>query len=284
MSFDHGYVDARAERLHGARFRFAVESVTGTENLLMAATLARGTTVLENCAREPEVVDLASLLSGLGARIEGAGEGTIRIEGVERLAGGRHRVIPDRIESGTYLIGAALTGGDVLLEGARADHLGALLESLEAAGARVDLGPEGVRVRREAGLFQRDVVTAPYPGFATDLQAQWMTLMTQADGTSTIVETVFENRFQHVAELARLGADIRVDGRTARVHGPTPLAGARVMATDLRASASLVLAGLVAEGETTIDRIYHLDRGYEAMAAKLAGLGARVTRISSPTS
>lgn len=284
VSFDHGYVDARAERLHGARFRFAVESVTGTENLLMAATLARGTTVLENCAREPEVVDLASLLSGLGARIEGAGEGTIRIEGVERLAGGRHRVIPDRIESGTYLIGAALTGGDVLLEGAREDHLGALLESLVAAGARVDLAPEGVRVRREGGLLQRDVVTAPYPGFATDLQAQWMTLMTQAEGTSTIVETVFENRFQHVAELARLGADIRVDGRTARVHGPTPLAGARVMATDLRASASLVLAGLVAEGETTVDRIYHLDRGYEAMAAKLAGLGARVTRISSPSS
>ncbi len=281
VDLDHGYVDVRAERLTGARFRFAMPTVTGTENLLMAATLAHGTTTLDNCAREPEIVDLARLLVAMGARIEGAGEPTIRIEGVPALGGATHRVIPDRIEGGTYLIAAALTGGDIRLEGTRAEDLTPLLEGLAGVGADVEVEADAVRVRRARTLRARDVVTAPFPGFPTDLQAQYMTLMTQAEGVSTIIETIFENRLQHVAELARMGADIRVDGRTARVHGPSRLAGARVMATDLRASASLVLAGLVAEGETTVDRIYHLDRGYEAMEAKLVRLGARVERVAS---
>ncbi len=281
VALDHGYVDVRADRLTGARFRFAMPTVTGTENLMMAATLARGTTTLDNCAREPEIVDLARLLVAMGARIEGAGEATMQIQGVPALAGAAHRVIPDRIEGGTYLIAAALTGGDVRLEGTRAEDLTPLLEWLAGAGADVEIEPGAVRVRRNGTLRARDMVTAPFPGFPTDLQAQYMTLMTQAEGVSTIIETIFENRFQHVAELARMGADIRVDRRTARVHGPTRLAGASVMATDLRASASLVLAGLVAEGATTVDRIYHLDRGYEAMETKLARLGARVERLRS---
>jgi UDP-N-acetylglucosamine 1-carboxyvinyltransferase len=280
VALDHGYVDVRAERLVGGHFRFAMPTVTGTENLLMAAALARGTTVLENCAREPEVADLARLLVAMGARIAGAGEGTIRIEGVEALGGARHRVIPDRIEGGTYLIGAALTGGDVRLEGAAPAHLEPLLRWLGDVGAQVETAADAVRVAAPGPLLARDLETAPHPGFPTDLQAQSMTLMTQARGVATIVESVFENRLQHVAELARMGADIRVDGRRARVHGPTRLSGARVMATDLRASASLVLAGLVAEGETIVDRIYHLDRGYEAMETKLAALGARVERFA----
>jgi len=247
----------------------------------MAAALAHGTTVLDNCAREPEVADLARLLVTMGARIEGAGGDEIRIEGVPSLAGGRHRVIPDRIEGGTYLIGAALTGGDVTLTGARPGDLTALLETLAACGAEVSCGERSVRVVRAGPLRSRDVVTAPHPGFPTDLQAQYVALMTRAEGVATVIETVFENRMQHIAELARMGADIRVDGRSARVHGPAQLSGAHVMATDLRASACLVLAAVAAHGETVVHRIYHLDRGYEAMEHRLRDLGARVERIQT---
>lgn len=281
VRLDHGYVDVAAPRLTGARFRFAMPTVTGTENLLMAAALARGTTVLDNCAREPEVVDLARLLTAMGARIEGAGGATITIEGVSSLGAARHAVIPDRIEGGTYLIGAALTRGDVLLDDCLAGDLAPLLGELERAGAEVAVEGRSVRVRRDGPLAPLEVATAPHPGFPTDLQAQLMTLLTQAEGVSTLHETVFENRFQHVAELARMGADIRVEGHVARIHGPAALAGAEVMATDLRASASLVLAGLAAEGETYVDRIYHLDRGYEAMEAKLVALGAAVERLAA---
>ncbi len=280
VRLEHGYVDVRAARLIGDRFRFAMPTVTGTENLLMAATLAEGTTVLENCAREPEIVDLARLLGTMGARIAGAGSDSIEIEGVRSLGGGHHRIIPDRIEGGTYLIGAALTGGDVRLTGSHPRDLAPLPELLASCGAQVEIDDDSVRLWRPEPLRARDVVTAPFPGFPTDLQAQYMALMTAADGIATIIETIFENRMQHVAELARMGADIRLDGRTARVHGPTPLSGARVMATDLRASACLVLAGLVAEGETVVERVYHLDRGYEAMEKKLAALGARVERVA----
>jgi UDP-N-acetylglucosamine 1-carboxyvinyltransferase len=279
VRLDHGYVAASARRLRGGRFRFAMPTVTGTENLLMAAVLAAGPTRLENCALEPEVVDLARLLGAMGARIAGAGTPTIEIEGVERLGGARHRIIADRIEGGTYLLGAALTGGDVLLAGSEPADLAPLLEALAENGAAVALEADGIRVRGTGELVPHDVETAPHPGFPTDLQAQYMALMTQARGESRLTETIFENRYQHVPELRRLGADIRVEGKVATVHGPTPLAGAAVMATDLRASACLVLAGLVAGGETTIDRIYHLDRGYEAMELKLQSLGARVERI-----
>lgn len=280
IRLEHGYVEATATRLVGTTFRFSVPTVTGTENLLMAATLARGTTVLENCAREPEVTDLARLLAAMGARIEGAGTDVLHIEGVETLGGADHEVIPDRIEGGTYLIGAAITGGDVHLNDARPEDLVPLLEILAACGCEVEVAPTAVRVSRRGRLLPHDVTTAAFPGFPTDLQAQYLALMTQAEGTSTVVETVFENRMQHVAELARMGADIRLDGRAARVHGPARLSGARVMATDLRASASLVLAALAADGETAIDRIYHLDRGYESMESKLTELGARVERLS----
>jgi UDP-N-acetylglucosamine 1-carboxyvinyltransferase len=281
VTLEHGYVETHAARLVGTRFRFALPTVTGTENLLMAAALAHGTTVLDNCAREPEVADLARLLVTMGARIEGAGGDEIRIEGVPSLAGGRHRVIPDRIEGGTYLIGAALTGGDVTLTGARPGDLTALLETLAACGAEVSCGERSVRVVRAGPLRSRDVVTAPHPGFPTDLQAQYVALMTRAEGVATVIETVFENRMQHIAELARMGADIRVDGRSARVHGPAQLSGAHVMATDLRASACLVLAAVAAHGETVVHRIYHLDRGYEAMEHRLRDLGARVERIQT---
>jgi UDP-N-acetylglucosamine 1-carboxyvinyltransferase len=284
VRLEHGDVEVRASRLTGARFRFAVPTVTGTENLLMAAALAQGTTVLENCAREPEVVDLARLLVAMGATIEGAGTDSIQVEGVRSLSGARHRVIPDRIEGGTYLIGAALTGGDVRLVGCAPDDLAPLPELLAACGAEVELEADAVRVRRPGSLRARDIVTAPFPGFATDLQAQYMALMTAAEGIATLIETVFENRMQHVAELARMGADIRVDGRVARVHGPSRLSGANVMATDLRASACLVLAGLAAHGTTIVDRIYHLDRGYEAMETKLSALGADVERLRSADS
>ncbi len=279
VELEHGYVTARG-RLRGGRFRFAMRTVGGTENLLLAAVLARGTTVLENCAREPEIVDLARLLTAMGARIEGAGGDRIEIEGVERLGGASHRVISDRIEAGTYLLAAAATGGDVEVAGALAADLAPLLEKLAAAGCEVDPGDSGVRLSRPGELERCDVSTAPHPGFPTDLQAQLMVMITQARGVSTLRETVFENRFQHVPELARMGADIQLDERTARVTGPTPLSGARVMATDLRASASLVLAGLAATGETVVDRIYHLDRGYERMELKLQTLGARVERES----
>ncbi|HEY3568500.1 MAG TPA: UDP-N-acetylglucosamine 1-carboxyvinyltransferase [Thermoanaerobaculia bacterium] len=282
VQLSHGYVDARAERLVGTRFRFDMPTVTGTENVLMAAALAQGTTVLENCAREPEVVDLANLLNAMGARISGAGEETIVIDGVEELGGAEHAIIPDRIEGGTYLIGAAMTGGDVLLERANAADLAPLLDKLAEVGAQVEVTEEGIRVRADQGIAARDLETAPHPGFPTDLQAQYMALMTQAYGVSTISETIFENRFQHAPELMRMGADIRVDGGKAQVHGPTRLTGAGVMATDLRASACLVLAGIAAEGETVVDRIYHLDRGYEQMELKLQSLGARVARWSVP--
>jgi UDP-N-acetylglucosamine 1-carboxyvinyltransferase len=282
----NGYVETRAARLTGAAFRFDMPTVTGTENLLLAACLARGTTVLSNCACEPEVVDLAKLLNAMGGRITGAGGDTIVIEGVDALGGATHTIIPDRIEGGTYLIGAALTGGDVLLEQSSAADLAPLLDKLADLGVAVEVGEEGIRARAVEGrLRASDVDTAPHPGFPTDLQAQYMALMTAAEGVSTIREMVFENRFQHAPELARMGADVHVDGGSARVRGRTPLAGAHVMATDLRASACLVLAGVAAEGETVVERIYHLDRGYEGMELKLQRLGARVERVAetSPT-
>jgi UDP-N-acetylglucosamine 1-carboxyvinyltransferase len=285
VRLEHGYVETRADRLAGARFRFDLPTVTGTENLLLAASLARGTTVLDNCAREPEVVDLARLLNAMGARIEGAGGETVVIEGVDELGGADHTVIPDRIEGGTYLIGAALSGGDVLLAGAEAADLAPLLDKLAEIGAAVEVTAEGIRVAAGAAggmgpLRACDLDTAPHPGFPTDLQAQYMALMTAAEGVSTIRETVFENRFQHALELARMGADVRVEGGAARVYGRTQLSGAAVMATDLRASACLVLAGVAATGQTLVDRIYHLDRGYEGMELKLQGLGARVERVA----
>ena len=282
VELSEGYVTARADRLVGTRFRFHVPSVTGTENVMMAATLAQGSTRLENCAREAEIADLAELLNAMGAKISGAGGDVIEIEGVDALHHARHEVIPDRIEAGTYLIGAAITGGDVEVEGARWRDLEALTAELEAAGVRVERTASGVRAVGNGELAPTRVETAPHPGFPTDLQAQWMALMTQAEGTSSLRESVFENRFQHVAELNRLGADVQIDGRTAVVHGRRQLSGTGVMATDLRASACLVLAGLAAEGTTVVDRIYHLDRGYEAMESKLHSLGAQVERFSAP--
>lgn len=280
VRLEHGYVSTRATRLVGARFRFAMPTVTGTENLLMAASLARGSTVLENCAREPEICDLADLLNAMGARITGAGGETIEIEGVDSLRGTRHQVIGDRIEAGTYLMAAAITAGELTLEGGVAAHLTPLLDRLDRIGCEIDSGADHISLRRPGDLRPADVVTAPHPGFPTDLQAQYMALMTQAVGEASICETVFENRFQHVPELMRMGADIHIEGGRARVHGPTRLSGARVMATDLRASACLVLAGLAAHGETLVDRIYHLDRGYERMDEKLRRLGARVERLT----
>lgn len=278
VELSHGYVEANADRLQGARFRFDMPTVTGTENVLMAACLAKGTTVLENCAREPEILDLANLLNTMGARISGAGEETIVIDGVDSLGGGEHTIIADRIEGGTYLIGAALTRGDVTLEGSSPADLAPLLDKLAEAGAKVEVQGTDIRVTATDGLEARDLDTEPHPGFPTDLQAQWMALMTSADGVSTIRETIFENRFQHAPELMRMGADIRVEGNSARVYGARRLTGAGVMATDLRASACLVLAGVAAEGETVVDRIYHLERGYEGMELKLQSLGARVAR------
>ena len=284
VQLTHGYVEATASRLVGARFRFDMPTVTGTENVMMAATLARGTTVLESCAREPEIVDLANLLNAMGARVSGAGTETLVIDGVDSLGAAEHAIIPDRIEGGTYLIGAVLTRGDVTLEGASAADLAPLLDKLAAVGASVEVNAEGIRVHSDGEIQSLDLETSPHPGFPTDLQAQYMALMTRADGVATISETVFENRFQHAPELARMGADIRVDGGRARVYGPKPLTGAGVMATDLRASACLVLAGVAAQGETVVDRIYHLDRGYEGMELKLQKLGARVARWSVPMS
>ncbi len=279
VEIEHGYVEARARRLSGNRYRFQKPTVGGTENLLMAASLARGTSVLENCAREPEIVDLARMLNAMGAAIDGAGEETITIEGKDSLGGTRHSIIPDRIQDGTYLIAAAMTRGDVTVEGCRPADLAPLLEKLDEIGARVEIGDRRIRLRHDGEIRPRGIVTEPHPGFPTDLQAQYMALMTQATGSSTVSETVFENRFQHVPELVRMGADIQIDGSYARIHGPARLSGASVMATDLRASASLVLAGLVATGETRVHRIYHLDRGYEKMESKLQKLGIRVERI-----
>jgi UDP-N-acetylglucosamine 1-carboxyvinyltransferase len=280
---EHGYVEARARRLSGATIPFETVTVTGTENAMLAATLAKGTSTLVNAAREPEVVDLAMLLRAMGARIAGEDTGTIVIEGVEALHAAAHAIVPDRIEAGTYAIAGALTGGDVRVTRCRPEHLLSLMTRLSASGARVSSGPDWLRVCGDHPLGPQDLDTAPYPDFPTDLQAQWMALATQMTGASTITETVFENRFQHVPELVRMGARIRLDGRSAVVEGPSRLTGAMVMASDLRASAALVLAGLVANGETTIDRVYHLDRGYDRMESKLAALGGRVTRSSVPT-
>lgn len=282
LRVEHGDVVAEAPRgLLGAEVTFPRVTVTGTENLLMAATLARGTTVLRNCAREPEVEDLARLLVAMGARIEGIGTSTLRIDGVGELGGAAHAVIPDRIEAGTYVIAALLTGGGVRVANCVPRHLEALLDELENAGCALGREQDAVWVPVQAHPPRAvSVTTAEYPGFATDLQAQYLALMTQAVGACTVTEAIFENRFQHVLELNRLGARIGVEGRTARVTGPTALEGTTVMASDLRASAALVLAGLVARGETVVDRIYHLDRGYQTMEAKLNALGADVERFN----
>ena len=280
IDLDHGYIDAKARRLSGANFVFDVVTVTGTENLMMAAALASGTTVLDNAAREPEVVDLADCLNAMGARISGAGTDRIAIEGVSRLSGTTHTIMPDRIEAGTFLVAAAATGGDVALVGARPDTLGAVLDKLAEAGVHSTIDGSTIRIRRNGRLKSVSMRTAPYPGFPTDMQAQLMALMTVADDAAMITETIFENRMMHVQELKRLGAAIEVEGNTAIVRGTQKLTAANVMATDLRASAGLVIAGLIAEGETVIDRIYHLDRGYERIEEKLAAVGARIRRVS----
>jgi UDP-N-acetylglucosamine 1-carboxyvinyltransferase len=279
ITVEQGYINARAKRLEGARYEMELVTVTGTENLMMAATLAAGTTVLANAAREPEVVDLANCLNAMGARVTGAGTDVITIEGVERLGGAAHRIMPDRIETGTYLAAAAATGGAVTLRDADAALLGAVIGKLREAGAAIEAGDGTIHLAMTRAPRSVDVHTAPHPGFPTDMQAQLMALDAVAEGSATITENIFENRFMHALELARLGADIETAGNTAVVRGVKRLQGATVMATDLRASASLVIAGLVAEGETVIDRIYHLDRGYEAMEAKLAALGARIQRV-----
>jgi UDP-N-acetylglucosamine 1-carboxyvinyltransferase len=276
----HGYVEARAQGLRGAHILMDTVTVTGTENLLMAACLARGETVLDNAAREPEVQDLAGLLRSMGARIEGDGTPTIRIQGVETLHGSRHRVIPDRIEAGTFAAAAAITRGAVEIARCRPDHLTAILEQLQRAGAEITIvGEDCIQVKGSDVIHSRDVVTQPYPGFATDMQAQYMALMTQGDGTAVITETIFENRFMHALELIRMGADITIEGGQAMVRGGKPLTGANVQASDLRASASLIVAGLVAQGDTIVDRVYHLDRGYHRIEEKLSRLGARIERI-----
>jgi len=283
LDIENGYVVASAKNgLIGAEIDFPKVTVGGTHTALMAASLARGTTVLRNAAREPEVVDLADCLIKMGARIKGAGQSTIEIEGVGSLYGARHAVMPDRIEAGTYAMAVAMTGGDVMLAGARADLLQAALDVLEEAGASVTETNEGLRVTRNgAGISPVDVTTAPFPAFPTDLQAQFMALMTRAKGVSRITETIFENRFMHVQELARLGAQIKLEGDTAIVTGADHLDGAPVMATDLRASVSLVIAALAARGETTINRVYHLDRGFERLEKKLSGCGAEIERITA---
>jgi UDP-N-acetylglucosamine 1-carboxyvinyltransferase len=277
----HGYVEAEASKgLTGADVRFDRITVTGTEDLMMAATLARGETVLHNAAREPEVVDLAALLVKMGAKIEGAGSSTIRIQGVEKLHGANHTIIADRIEAGTFLIAGAITGGDITISGCVPDHLAALVVKMRQAGAEITQTDDStLRVRVPGKLRSVDIGTEEYPGFATDLQAQYMALMTQAEGIAIILETIFENRFMHAQEMARMGANIRLDGRQAIVAGPRELTGAGVIASDLRASASLVLAALVARGETVIDRVYHIDRGYEKIEAKLAKVGANIRRV-----
>ncbi|NYZ63652.1 UDP-N-acetylglucosamine 1-carboxyvinyltransferase [Luteimonas deserti] len=280
ISVEHGFIRARAERLRGGHVVFETISVGATENVLMAATLAEGTTLIDNAAREPEIVDLAECLIAMGADIRGAGTSRIEVRGVAKLRGARHAVIADRIETGTFLVAAAMTGGRVTATAARPDTLGAVLDRLRQAGAGVEIAADRITVDMEGRRPRAvDIVTSPHPGFPTDMQAQFMALDCVADGTATIDETIFENRFMHVNELMRLGADIAIDGPRATVRGVARLSGAPVMATDLRASASLILAGLMAEGETTIDRIYHLDRGYEHIERKLSGLGARIRRV-----
>ena len=276
---EHGYVEARAERLRGAEIVFDKITVTGTEELLMAAALADGETVMQNCAREPEVADLADLLNKMGARIKGAGTATIRVKGVATLHGAKHRIIPDRIEAGTFIVAGALTGGDINVAGCEPRHLGALLHKLDEAGVKCVHNADSVRVIGDGPLRAADLETEEYPGFPTDMQAQYMALATQAEGTSIITENIFENRFMHALELVRMGANIKIEGSQAIIRGKTPLSAAAVQASDLRASASLVLAALVADGETIIDRVYHIDRGYEHIEEKLRGVGAQIRRI-----
>jgi UDP-N-acetylglucosamine 1-carboxyvinyltransferase len=276
---DHGYVEASAERLRGAEIVFDKITVTGTEDLLMAAALAEGETLMRNCALEPEVADLADLLNKMGADIKGAGTSTIRVRGVSKLRGAKHRIIPDRIEAGTFLTAAALTGGDVNITNCDPTHLVAILQKLQEAGVKITHTADSIRVMGDNPLRAADVNTEEYPGFPTDMQAQYMVVATQADGTSIITENIFENRFMHALELVRMGANIRIEGRRAIVRGKTPFSAAAVLASDLRASASLVLAALVADGETIIDRVYHIDRGYEHIEEKLKGIGAEIRRI-----
>jgi UDP-N-acetylglucosamine 1-carboxyvinyltransferase len=280
VAVEHGYVEAQAERLRGAEICFDIATVTGTENVMMAAARADGETVLRNAACEPEVVDLAELLVKMGARIQGAGTPTIRIEGAPRLHGAEHAVIPDRIETGTFVAACAAAGGDVEVCACHPPHLRAVIDKLREIGVRIEEGPDNLRVRAPRVLKPSNVKTSYYPGFPTDMQAQYLLLMTQAAGLSTVTESIFENRFMHVAELQRMGASLRVEGRTVIVNGPSPLSGAQVMATDLRASACLVLAGLAAHGETIVDRVYHLDRGYYRIDEKLRGLGADIERVA----
>ena len=276
---EHGYLEARADRLRGAHIVFDKITVTGTEDLLMAATLADGETLFENCAREPEVTDLAALLNAMGAQIEGAGTSTIKVRGVSKLHGARHRINPDRIEAGTFLIAGAITGGDLNVDCCNPEHLGSLLGKLEQCGVKLDIGKDHVRVHSGGKLQAVDIVTEEYPGFPTDMQAQFMALLTQAEGTSSVTENIFENRFMHVQELNRMGANIAVSGRTATIRGGAKLQSAAVMCSDLRASAALVLAALVADGESILDRVYHMDRGYERLEEKLRGVGAQIRRM-----
>jgi UDP-N-acetylglucosamine 1-carboxyvinyltransferase len=279
---EHGYLEARADRLRGAHLVFDKITVTGTEDLLMAAVLAEGETVMENCAREPEVTDLAALLTAMGANIQGAGTSTIQVRGATSLHGARYRINPDRIEAGTFLIAGAITGGDLIVSNCNPTHLGAVIAKLQEAGVRVEiLGSDTVRVRADGKLRAADISTEEYPGFPTDMQAQYMALATQADGVSQVRENIFENRFMHVQELVRMGANIKVDGSTATVRGPARLSAAAVMCSDLRASASLVLAALVADGESILDRVYHMDRGYEKIEEKLRGVGAQIRRLGN---
>jgi len=278
----HGYLEARAERLRGAHLVFDKITVTGTEDLLMAAVLADGETLMENCAREPEVTDLAALLTAMGAHIQGAGTSTIVVEGVTSLHGARYRINPDRIEAGTFLIAGAITGGDLIVSNCKPAHLGALIDKLQEAGILVEiLSPETLRVRAHGPLRAADISTEEYPGFPTDMQAQYMALATQAEGVSQVRENIFENRFMHVQELVRMGANIKVDGSTATVRGPARLSAAAVMCSDLRASTSLVLAALVADGESILDRVYHMDRGYERIEEKLRAVGAQIRRMGN---
>jgi len=282
ITYEHGYIEAKADRLRGAHILFDKITVTGTEDVLMAAVLAEGETVMENCAREPEVTDLAAMLTAMGAKIHGAGTSTIRVQGVTKLHGAKHRINPDRIEAGTFLIAGAITGGDLRVAHCNPAHLGALIGKLQEMGVRVDVeAPDQIRVRNTGALKAADISTEEYPGFPTDMQAQFMALATQADGTSVVKENIFENRFMHVQELVRMGANIRVDGRTATVRGRTPLSAAAVMCSDLRASASLVLAALVADGESILDRVYNIDRGYEHIEEKLRGVGAQIRRMGN---
>ena len=282
VSVDHGYIEARADRLRGTTFRFPKITVTGTENILTAAVLAEGETILENAALEPEIGDLADLLIKMGAKIQGAGTPTIRVQGVDKLHGTTHAIIPDRIEAGTFLVAGAITGGDLTLTCCEPNHLGAIIAKLKECGVEIKAeGPRALHVRRGPKLTASDVTTEEYPGFATDMQAQFMALATQSEGVSRIRETIFENRFLHAVEMMRMGANVTIDNNLAVVTGPTPLTGAPVTASDLRASAGLVLAALVANNTTMIDRVYHIDRGYERIEEKLSKLGARIERLST---